>query len=234
MEMTFRTATKAEQMYCYTQSMQIMAQCGCIGHLRVDMGSSGHEFYSRWDDHFGKLKDDGFKEEFDQVIQTLRTDENYGSVLQDRAAMNRFCWSHVDAQMENLSCEFAFRADTEKYAYLFRLNTKRGEYNLYCYCYVKEWLNEHMRQAERGIRFIDSQYRDLFHLEDGGRIRIHYSSGAYRDRVCRYVDPTHLEVGDNLYHICELAECVEGSGVRLEPLEGHMPERSQKDRGEAR
>lgn len=41
MEMTFRTATKAEQMYCYTQSMQIMAQTGCIGHLRADMGSDG-------------------------------------------------------------------------------------------------------------------------------------------------------------------------------------------------
>ena len=38
MNVEVRPATKAEQMYCYTQSDQIMGQTGCIGHLRADMG----------------------------------------------------------------------------------------------------------------------------------------------------------------------------------------------------
>lgn len=41
MEMTMRPMTGMEQMYCYTQSQQIMAVTGCIGHLRGDLDSTG-------------------------------------------------------------------------------------------------------------------------------------------------------------------------------------------------
>lgn len=34
-----------------------------------------------------------------------------------------------------------------------RLNPNRGEYNLYCYCYQREWLDNHLQKAEKGIRF---------------------------------------------------------------------------------
>lgn len=234
MEMTFRTATKAEQMYCYTQSMQIMAQTGCIGHLRADMGSDGLGFYPTWEDHYVRLKDQAFKNEINQVIHALRVEEEYGCMLQNRVFLNRYCWSHMDAQMGEFSSDFAFRADTEKFSYLLRFNTNRGEYNLYCYCYVKGWLDDHLQKAEQGIRFIDPHYHNLFRLQDGGKIRIHHRDGTHKDLHCRYVDPTHVEVGNNLYHICELAERMEQSGAKIEPLEGHMPERSQKDRGEAR
>ena len=37
---------------------------------------------------------------------------------------------------------------------MFRLNPGKGEYNIYCYCYLKQWLDRHMKQAERGIRCI--------------------------------------------------------------------------------
>lgn len=198
MEMTFRTATKAEQMYCYTQSMQIMAQTGCIGHLRADMGSDGLGFYPTWEDHYVRLKDQAFKNEINQVIHALRVEEEYGCMLQNRVFLNRYCWSHMDAQMGEFSSDFAFRADTEKFFYLLRLNTNRGEYNLYCYCYVKGWLDDHLQKAEQGIRFIDPHYHNLFRLQDGGKIRIHHRDGTHKDFHCRYVDPTHVEVGNNL------------------------------------
>ena len=51
MEMTMRPMTPMEQMYCYTQSQQIMATTGCIGHLRGDLDSTGEQFHSSWDDH---------------------------------------------------------------------------------------------------------------------------------------------------------------------------------------
>lgn len=35
-------------------------------------------------------------------------------------------------------------------------------------------------------------------------------------------------------HICELTERMEQSEAGMEGMEGRMPERSQKDRGEAR
>ena len=36
--------------------------------------------------------------------------------------------------------EYGFRADTDGYAHMLRLNPNRGEYNLYIYCYVRERL----------------------------------------------------------------------------------------------
>ena len=51
MDIEVRPATKTEQMYCYTQSDQIMGQTGCIGHLRADMGDSGDQFFHDWTSH---------------------------------------------------------------------------------------------------------------------------------------------------------------------------------------
>ena len=72
---------------------------------------------------------------------------------------------------------------------------------VYCYCYVKDWLDGHMREAQRGIRFIDSHYKELFRIPDGGKIKIHYSWNEEQVRTCRYIDDYHVEVGDNLYHM---------------------------------
>ena len=72
MDFSIRTATPAEQMYSYSQSGQIEAQTGCIGHLRADFDSDGNSFYSSWADHNASLKDQAFKDEFDHLINTLR------------------------------------------------------------------------------------------------------------------------------------------------------------------
>lgn len=74
MEMTLRPMTAGERMYSYTQSQQLISQCGCIGHLRADFGS-GEQFFSSWDDHRGDLKSEDFKRELDEVINALRKDE---------------------------------------------------------------------------------------------------------------------------------------------------------------
>ena len=113
MEMTIRPMTASERMYCYSQSQQIMAQTGCIGHLRGDMGSSGEQFFSSWDDHQGQLKTQEFKDEFDAVINALRFDEAHGGVLASRRALANYCWDHPDSRMVPGEDDFGFRVDTE-------------------------------------------------------------------------------------------------------------------------
>ena len=98
-----------------------------------------------------------------------------------------------------------------------RFNPNRGEYNLYCYCYQKEWLNSHLKNAERGIRFIDPHYQEQFRIEDGEKISIKLGDGKTMERTCRYIDDYHLEVGTNLYHSCEFAELCERNGHTVEP-----------------
>jgi hypothetical protein len=113
--------------------------------------------------------------------------------------------------------------DTENHSFLLRCNPQKGDYNFYCFCYQKEWLDCHMDRARRDIRLIDSSYHDLFRLPDGEKITITRSNGETRDYPCRYIDDTHLEVGQNLYHICEFAERMERNECRYAPKETPLP-----------
>ena len=225
MKMTFRPATPAERLYTYDQKSLIESRTGCIGHLRGDMGKGGDEFYATWTDHRGDLKTPEFQSELDEVINALRFDESYGSVLDSRTALKRFCRQFPESSFGGESQDYGFQADTEQFSYLLRLNPGQGVYNLYCYCYRRDWLEQHMKNAERGIRFITPNYKELFRIPDGDSIRITHSDGNQIDRVCRYNDDCHLEVGDNIYHICEFAEMVGRTHSTVIPLRSSLTEK---------
>ena len=221
MDLDMRALTEKEDKYTFSNSMQISMQCGLIGHLRADMDSDGNGFFSSWEDYRKELKSDEFKDEFDKVINSLREE---GDILYNRKSLAKYCYSSPQAKMNNEQDYYGVRVDTEKYAYLCRLNPNKGEYNLYCYCYIKDWLDKHIRSAEKGIRFITPEYKEKFRISDGEKIRITFSDGEVKDRVCRYIDDSHVEVGDDLYHICEFAERMEQCGVTFIPLRSDLPE----------
>lgn len=226
--MEIRPCTETEHRYSYTQSMQIQGQTGCIGHLRGDFGKNGDGFYSSWNDHRAQLKTDGFKTELDDVINALRSEE-YG-LLKNRSAMSSYAGQHPQSQFEGNYCmEYGFRAETKKHVFLIRCNPTPGDYNFYCYCYVKEWLDKHIQNAAKGIRFIDSGYHDLFHIADGEKIRITEATGEKKERTCRYIDEVHTEIGDHLYHICQFAELMERNGAVYEPAKKMEKETEQKE-----
>lgn len=172
MDMTIRAMTPEERNYCYSQSQQISMQTGLIGHLRGDMGSNGKGFFSTFFDFRADLKTEDFKGAFDNVINALRFDENYGGVLKDRSALAAYCRRTPESSFGGDGREYGFRVDTEQYSYMLRLNPNRGEYNLYCYCYVRQWLDRHLHHAEKGIRFITPDYKEKFRIDDGDKIRI--------------------------------------------------------------
>ena len=232
MNFEIRPMTDTEMMYAFTQSSQIQGQTGCIGHLRADMDRDGNGFFSSWEDHRGYLKTDEFKTEFDHVINSLRFDKDIGWPLKNRSTLEFYCARFPEAAMRQELAEgsYGFRADTEKYTYMMRLNPDKGMYNLYCYCYKRDWLDQHMQYAERGIRFIDSHYNTLFKVPDGGKVRVTYFDGEVKDVPCRFIDEYHLEFGYgsfNLFHICELAEKMENNGCKIEPIDV-MPELEKK------
>lgn len=223
MELSIRLLCYDECKYTYAQSQQLRGQTGSIGHLRGDFGSSaGFSFYTTWEEHQPHLKTEEFKAEFDEVINTLRSEE-YG-LLRNRPAMNNFARSYPDSSYQkDYPNKCGFRVDTEKYAYLIRCNLTRGDYDFYCFCFVREWLDRHMDKAGQDIRFIDSHYKELFRIPDGEQVVITKSSGERLEQSCRYIDEYHLEVGRNLYHICEFAERMERSGNTYAPKETPLP-----------
>lgn len=223
-----RPMTLPEQMYCYQQSNQLSWMTGLIGHLRADMGKEGDGFFSSFFDFRADLKSEDFKEEFDAVIDALRNDHLHGGMLRSRNSMAAYCRKHSECEMKDDERSYGVRVDTEKRAYLLRLNPHPGEYNLYCYCYIKKWLDGHLQQAEKGIRFIDPNHKELFRIPDGDRIRITYADGKKDDRICRYVDDYHVEIGsgwNSLLHICQFAEMMEQTSSTVIPLRSSLPER---------
>ena len=182
MELTMRTATLAERLYTTGQSMQIEGQTGCIGHLRADMGADGQGFFRTWTDHRQHLSTEEFQHEFENVLNALVGDEQYGGFLKSRDAMTDFCKEHPESGF-NDGFVFGFRADTAQYSYLIRLNPYKGEENLFIYCYRRDWLDSHMKHAEKGIRFITPHYKERFRIEDGDKVRVRRFDGHLSDYV---------------------------------------------------
>ena len=56
------------------------------------------------------------------------------------------------------------------------------------------------------IRFIDSSYRTLFFIPDGGTIIVTRSDGGKVKRACTFLDEYHTRVGRETYHICQFAK----------------------------
>ena len=213
------------EKYTFRQSNQLYQQTGCIGYLRADLGSSGKEFHSTWNDTCSFFKTEEFSKEFDDVINALRLDDKYGKMLGDRTSLSKYCHDNAKQYSGDDKQYFGVRVDTDNHTYLLRLNPNRGEYNLYCYCYVKKYLETHLVQASKDIRFITPHYREIFRIPDGDKIKIIRSDGEKDDKVCRYIDDYHTEVGDRLYHICEFAEIMERNGSKVIPLRSSLPER---------
>lgn len=159
MELEIISMTPQERMYSYSQSSQIEAQTGCIGHLRGDFGA-GQEFFSSWFDHRGEYKTDEFKAEFDEVVNSLRKKDG---LLFSRDSMTRYCRQRPEAEMVGNYCtEYGFKLKTDQHTYMLRCNPNYGDYNFYLYAYVGRFLEHHMEKAKQGIRFITPGYKEIF------------------------------------------------------------------------
>ena len=165
MDMTLRPVTGPEYFYCYAQSQQISSQSGLIGHLRADMDTNGKGFFSNFFDFRKSLKSDDFRADLQELIDDLRSGKGDYDFLKDRDRLRDYCRKHPECDLGD-GREFGFRVDTPHYSYMLRLNPNRGEYNLYCFCYVRQWLERQLKQAEKGIRFF-IDYQERFRPPDG-------------------------------------------------------------------
>lgn len=93
-----RAMIEAEDKYTFRQSSQISSQTGLIGYLRADMDTDGNGFFSSWNDYRKDLKTDEFKQEFDEVINSLREE---GDILHNRKDLAYYCYTNPQSKMPN-------------------------------------------------------------------------------------------------------------------------------------
>ena len=72
--------------------------------------------------------------------------------------------------------------------------------------------NEH----ERSIRFITTDYEELFRIPDGGTVLVTFPDRQFAEK-CSYIDDYHMKVGSTVYHICQYAEILKQNSGRCEP-----------------
>ena len=228
--MEIRPLTEAEQKYAYEQSMQICMQTGSIGVMHGGY-KSDKKFYSRFHDLNERWKTGEFEEGLENFLNILRSDKD--GFMRNLDTMREYASCHPqNAFPGKEGTEYGLRADTEKYAYVMRCNPAKENDNVEIHCYVKEWLDHHIREAEKGIRFINSRYSELFRIADGEKIEVTNSVGEKSEYVCRYIDECHTEVGNNLYHICQFAEIMERNGSEYTPVEAEPVQAEEKEQGQ--
>lgn len=148
MEYSIRLMKDEEINFAYTQRKDIMQESGCIGHLRVDMDSTGTGFFSSWDTHTAELKTDAFKAEFDEVINELRFGEESGGFLKNRESIKSFVRKVPESSITEDNIAFGLRVDTDDYAYMVRLNPNKGEYAAYIYAYDRDLLDAYLEPQQ--------------------------------------------------------------------------------------
>ena len=107
------------------------AVLGTVGHIRMDFGASGKEFYHTWWPHNGAQFNTGeFKDELQKFVDMLRAD----GPLTNLASMRNYCYQHGGKITEDGRC-FGYIAETEHYRYCLRCTPSPGEYQGYLYSY---------------------------------------------------------------------------------------------------
>lgn len=107
------------------------AVLGTVGHIQMDFGASGKEFYHTWWPHNGDQFNTGeFKDELQKFVDMLRAD----GPLTNLAAMRNYCYQHGGKITEDGRC-FGYIAETEHYRYCLRCTPSPGEYQGYLYSY---------------------------------------------------------------------------------------------------
>ena len=126
-----RPARPEEAGLFYTPHPEEDKRLGTVGHVRMDFGRSGNEFWHTWWPRGPEeLNSPAFKLELQEVVDTLRE-----SVLKNRFAMERFCYEHGGKISGGWTQNYGYIVETERYRYCLRCNPSPGDYNGYLAVY---------------------------------------------------------------------------------------------------
>lgn len=228
MDMFLRPANPTELLYLQQQNQRIAEKCGSPGYLWGELDNDVSFFLHGWENFVESRNTPEFKAEFKTVLEMLRFDERYGNMLKNHTTMVAYCIGNGEGRFRN-GFEYAFRADTRDYSYMIRCIPNGGDNHVYIYPYCRDLLDRHMKQAEKGVRFITSDGKERFRVPDGEQIRIIMGAAGTRDRTARYIDENHFELGhqwgSTAYHVREFAEKLEKSGGSVIPMRSTLPDK---------
>ena len=137
-----RPARPDEAGLFYTPHPEEDKRRGTIGHIRMDFGRSGNEFWHTWWPRGPEeLNSPAFKAELQQVVDMMRED-----ILKSRFSMERFCYEHGGKITGGYVQNYGYIVETEHYRYCLRCNPSPGDYNGYLTAYDLNVQRQNMAQ----------------------------------------------------------------------------------------
>lgn len=129
--LTIQPASNREAGIFYAQEPEKDRMVGAIGHVRIDFGQSGKEFWHTWHQRGDEsLNSAAFKEELTQVVDQLRD-----SILKDLQTMDHFCYEHGGKIDGGWRQNYGYIIETENYRYCLRCSPGQGDYHAYLTCF---------------------------------------------------------------------------------------------------
>ncbi len=130
-----RPASPSESELFYALPPEKDEELGAVGHVRIDFGRSGDEFWHTWWPRGPEaLNTPKFQYELGLVIDDLRK-----GVLKDLPSMRRYCDGSRGAIEGGVCCQnYGFTLESDRYIYRLRCNPVQGDYQAYLTCFDKQ------------------------------------------------------------------------------------------------
>ncbi len=123
-----RPASPHEAGLFYALTKEQDAALGAVGHVRIDFGRGGNEFWYTWHPHGGdSLNCPEFKAELAELVNELR---EYGP-LKNLSAMTGYCGNRGGKIEGGWRQNYGYVIETERYRYCLRCNPGPGDYHAY-------------------------------------------------------------------------------------------------------
>lgn len=130
---------------------------GTVGHIRMDFGHNGKEFWHTWWPHNeDQLNTPEFKDELQTIVDALRTD----GPLKDLTSMRSFCAQNGGAITRD-GCSFGYVVETDRYRYCLRCTPSPGDYQGYLYCYDKQQELAHRVKLVGRVTYADDTKQEF-------------------------------------------------------------------------
>lgn len=122
-------------------------ELGAIGHVRIDFGRSGTEFWHTWHPRGPQeLNSPEFKAELQEVVEEMRE-----GVLKNFSAMTGYCRGHGGEISGGWVQNYGYIVETENYRYCLRCNPVPGDYQAYLTAFDLNVQRQNQAQGEKPL-----------------------------------------------------------------------------------
>lgn len=206
-----RPLMEDERKYTFRSCTDIEVRCGLIGYMKIDMPSDRAEISKQWVSINERLDTESFQNEFKDILSVI------GKTFSNKESLRVYYNTHYGFHYTDVNNSFVgLRIITDVYCYLLRINPSSDIDSLVIFCYIQERLKNHIRNAAKGIHFIDTKNREVLTIRDGDGITL-YPGCVQPPMLCRYIDPFTCRIGSKVWKLKDLADHLEKIGKIIRP-----------------